>query len=137
MVDCDYFEGKLNPDTGSKDVSFMVNIRAFGKNPGETYFYDIYSNPNNPKYNNITRSVKDDDKEVKRGSSDAIRLNKFLDIINQGCDQYIVKFINFTLRNIDNPTKCISTPAFIKEAISDLKRQSLTLPKNSNTFNNF
>ena len=137
MVDCDYFEGKFNPDTGSKDVSFMITIRAFGKNPGETYFYDIYSNPNNPKYNNITRSVKDKDKEVKKGSTEAEKLNKFLNIINQSCDQYIVQFVNFALKNIDNPKKCVSTPAFIKSVISNLKSQSLTPQKNYNTSRNF
>ena len=121
MVDCEYFEGKSNPDTGSKEISFMVTIRAFGKNPGETYYYDIYSNPNRPAYNHITRCVRDFDKEVKQGSKDADKLSKFINVINTNCDRYIIDFVGFTLQNMDNPRRCNATPAFIKSAISEVK----------------
>jgi hypothetical protein len=125
MVDCYYYEGKPHEESGIKDISFRVVIRAFGRNPSDTYYYEIYANGNNYKYNHIVRCTEGGDKTIKGGSQDAEMLEKFLTIIKNSFDEYAINFIDLTLKTIDAKRLYSGAPNFIKDTITQIQTTNI------------
>ena len=121
LVDCDYFESKGSEDN-AKSISFLVQIKLFGKHPSKPIrWYEMYGSTTTPKYNHISRCTKTTEQRLYEGQEEFERLTRILQVVNGEFEDYTTKFISCAKKIIDNKGTITSTPAFIMDAIEEVR----------------
>ena len=118
LVDCSYFESKgIN---SPKNITFTVTIKVLRNNPKPIYWFELYGNTLNPKYNQMVRITSDYEIKLKEGDWNYSAFNNVLEVINGEFDDYTTNFIKCARKLIDGTGKITSTPKFILDAIEDI-----------------
>lgn len=121
LVDCNYFENK--GVRSPKNITCSVTIKVLGvrRNNKPIYWFELYGNTLNTKYNHMTRITTDYEIPLREGDMGYDTFKRVMEVVNGEFDQYTKTFIDCTMKMIEGDQKLNKTPQFILDVIEDAR----------------
>lgn len=124
LIDCDYFENKgIN---SPKNITCTISIKVLGvKNKNKPiYWYELYGNTLNSKYNHIVQLTTDYEIPLYEGGYGYDTFKRIMEVVNGEFDKYTKDFIEFTTNITNGTNQCKATPEFVVKIIDDYNRNT-------------